>query len=451
MSETLKPGTILNNRYEIVSVLGKGGMSNVYLVQDKKLHSRWALKEMLDVFPDEDKTSILEQFRKEARILAGLKHPNLPRVFDYFEEKSRHYLVMEYIEGLSLKEIFEKNPKIDPKKIVRWSIQLLDVLDSLHAEGIIYRDLKPANVMVDRENQVYLVDFGIARLFSGGKIHDTIIIGTPGFASPEHHGRAETDGRSDIYSLGATMYYLLTRIDPGLTPFVFKNPSRVDSTIPEKLSAAILKATAVDPEERFQSASEMKEYLQNEVLPALEKTAPQQKSKTPTTPPSSPDTMYTTESFSVDPVKSYLYPAVISAGALSSFTLLLTGGVLNPMVIAFTTAAFFPTTYLLRRLKNYVEKSPRPFNIKLSSYHLEIIRSGRTTSIPYESVTELLMFQEKTRIGSKINKYRIATRSGNFEYDDRIARVKQLNDMLITRARLTLKGESGEYRRYAKE
>ena len=458
MKEILETGTILNDRYRVLNVLGKGGMSNVYLVEDQKLHSQWALKEMLDIYPDDEKEEILEQFRKEARILAGMKHSNLPRVFDSFEENNRHYLVMEYIEGLTLEDIFEKDPDISPRKILDWSIQLCDVLDYLHSQGIIYRDLKPGNVMVDKENRVYLVDFGIARLFSGGKIHDTIIIGTPGFASPEHHGRAETDGRSDIYSLGATLHFLLTRNDPQKIPFVFKKPSELNPKIPEKFSFAIIKAVALDPSERFQTVKEMKEFLVDKVKPVVsgefekaegwnrEESTPRKTSPLKRAARTVP---LDQKKFCSDPIKTMTPPITISGGAVFTATIIVTGGV-SLVPLLWSAAVIVPLSFLFRELMKYVNKSPAALTVNLDEDKINLVRGRININIPWEKVTGLLVFQEKSRIGTLVKRYKLFTEEGNFEYSGEMGNVEKLNDLIIQFAGLHLKGGSGDYKRYEK-
>lgn len=456
----LEKGTILNDRYKILGIIGKGGMSNVYLVEDQKLQSQWALKEMLDVFPTQEKGEILEQFKKEARILAGLKHPNLPRVFDYFEENKKHYLVMEYLEGLNLNEIFERNPEISPGKVLDWAIQLCDVLESLHREGIIYRDLKPGNVLVDKNNRVYLIDFGIARFFTGGKIHDTIIIGTPGFASPEHHGQAETDARSDIFSLGATLHFLLTRVDPMHIPFLFKNPSEILPDLPGEFSEAIMKAVRMDPSERFQSASEMKEFLEEKVKPTLEgksPTAPAKKSAVPVKDAISTDPdkkkkniIEGVQTFTVDPIKSLAPSTVLSGGIVFTAAVIVAGGIPALPVIALSTVAVVPVAYLFRSLYKYLFKTPERLTVTLDSKGITFIRDEINMEIPWKDIAGLLIFQEKSRLGNEITKYKLFTSRGNFEYDGEMRNIKKLNELIIKMAELDLAGRHGEYKRYEK-
>jgi len=449
----LEKGTILNDRYKILGILGQGGMSNVYLVEDQKLQSRWALKEMLDVFPTQEKGEILEQFKKEARILAGLKHPNLPRVFDYFEENNKHYLVMEYLEGLTLEEIFAKNPVISPEKVLDWGIQLCDVLDSLHREGIIYRDLKPGNVLVDRNNRVYLIDFGIARFFCGGKIHDTVIIGTPGFASPEHHGQAETDARSDIFSLGATLHYLLTRVDPMHIPFLFKNPSEILPDLPNEFSEAIMKAVSMDPSERFQSAGEMKEFLENKVKLAVEGKVSVPVVKTTVGSvgdKKKKNIIDSVQTFTVDPIKSLAPPTVLSGGIVFITAILITQGLPTLPMIALSSVAVIPVAYLFRSLYKYIFKTPEKLIVTLDSKGITFIRKEINMEILWKEITGLLIFQEKSRLGTGITKYKLFTSRGNFEYDGEMRNVKKLNELIIQMAELDLAGEHGEYKRYEK-
>jgi len=458
MTDTLELGKILNTRYKVIGVLGRGGMSNVYLVEDDKLHSRWALKEMLDIFPDEEKLEIIERFKKEARILAKMKHSNLPRVFDYFEESGRHYLVMEYIEGLTLEEVFEKNPQLSITKILDWSIQICDVLETLHGEGIIYRDLKPSNVMIDQNNRVYIIDFGIARLFSGNKIHDTVIIGTPGFASPEHHGTAETDFRSDIFSLGATMHYLLTRKDPGIIPFAFEEPAAINKDIPDSLSNVVMKALALKPKERFQSAGGMRELLlrisNKELKPGTGATLSLSAKTSGTTLSShgsdqpDPIEFRGIQIFLVDHIKSYIYPAAIS-GAMVFLTAWLLGG-FSPSLLPFAMGAWIPSAYIVRRAGEYIFRLPMMLKIRLSREGVQFSLQTRSVMVSWSDITGLLVFRERSRVGLLVTKYRISTKKGDFEYSGEMENINRLNDLFIVHAGLKLVGESGGYRRYSR-
>ncbi|MDQ7822506.1 MAG: serine/threonine-protein kinase [Candidatus Eremiobacteraeota bacterium] len=268
MTSPLDAGALLQERYEVVSTLGQGGMASVYRVKDRRLEgTTWALKEMNCYFTDrEDLERAVEQFRFEASLLTRLSHANLPRVADFFEEKGRYYLVMELIEGDTLDEAIGKSPGfLDLEKVKGWVFALCDCLHYLHSQNppIIFRDLKPGNIIVTAGGHLKLIDFGIARLFTQGKQKDTLILGTPGFAPPEQYGRGQTDMRSDIYSLGATIYYLVTKDDPSMTPLSFRMPSSINHALPPLWDSVVLKALSLDPEKRFQSTLDLRKALQS--------------------------------------------------------------------------------------------------------------------------------------------------------------------------------------------
>lgn len=263
MSEALSTGTVLSDRYEIKRILGQGGMGAVYLASDRRLQVKlWAIKEMIINAHDTGESLEIEKlFTDEAHILAALDHPNLPRVSDFFSEGNRKYLVMEYIEGDTLeKHVISSNDFLPVEKIIDYSLQIADVLDYLHGRKpnpIIFRDLKPANIMLTDSDRIKLIDFGIARLFVSGKDKDTIILGTPGYAPPEQYGKSQTDERSDIFSFGATLYFLMTREDPGKSPFHFPPLRKFNPKIPQELETIVLKAVSIAPESRFTSMKEI--------------------------------------------------------------------------------------------------------------------------------------------------------------------------------------------------
>ena len=274
----LSPGTILQGRYNIQGTLGRGGMGAVYLAQDMRLGNRpVAVKEMI---PDPSASPVEQaqaqrQFQQEASMLASLDHPNVPRVSDHFTERGKHYLVMDYVDGDTLEEIMSRTPGFLPEsQVLNWGSQLCDVLTYLHSRQppVIFRDLKPVNVMVDSSGTVKLIDFGIARVFKPGKTTDTLKMGTMGYAPPEQYaGKGQTDVRSDIYSLGATLHHLLTRRDPTqYPPFTFNTapPRSLNSAVSPHVEAAILKALAHDHTQRFQTAAEMKRALSGKMPPS---------------------------------------------------------------------------------------------------------------------------------------------------------------------------------------
>jgi serine/threonine protein kinase len=204
------------------------------------------------------------QFKQEAAILAALDHPNLPRITDFFVDSNKEYLVMDFIEGSTLEDLIKNSDKpLDPEFCLEMTAQLIDVLEYLHRQDppVIFRDLKPANIMLTPDNRVKLIDFGIARIFASGKPKDTVIMGTPGYASPEQYGTSQSTVRSDIYGLGATLYYALTKSDPADNPFRFEEVSGLNPNVPQRLSNAVLKCVQMNPEDRFSGVGELRDYL----------------------------------------------------------------------------------------------------------------------------------------------------------------------------------------------
>ncbi|MGV8122294.1 MAG: serine/threonine protein kinase [Candidatus Xenobiia bacterium LiM19] len=257
----LTAGKTLNKRYTIESTLAQGGMSVLYLASDSHLPGRWVVKEMIDVFPnEEDRLAILDHFQKEVTILSMLNHQGLPKIIDYFESEGKRYLIEEFIQGITLHEqvterIYTEEQAIDA------GIRLLSILEYLHDNGIIYRDLKPQNILACPDGNYRIIDFGIARLYSIGKRRDTVLMGTPGFAAPEHYGNRQTDERSDIYSLGATLHHMVTGREPSLSPFCFEAPYILNSSVSRWFSDIVMTALEARPEDRFESAGEMREIL----------------------------------------------------------------------------------------------------------------------------------------------------------------------------------------------
>jgi len=263
----LSPKTMLANRYLIVQKIGQGGMGAVYQATDTRLgHKVVAVKEMSDAAITDplEKQQVRQAFEREAQMLATLNHPNLPRVTDHFSEGGKQYLVMDFIEGRTLEEILNQTPGfLDEKQALDWGVQLCEVLDYLHSQQppVIFRDLKPTNIMLHRDGKVKLIDFGIARLFKPGKTADTVSFGTAGYAPPEQYGKGQTDARSDIYALGATLHHLLTGRDPAQTPFHFLPVRSLNSSVSEAVDQTILRAVEQDPNQRWQTARQMHSAL----------------------------------------------------------------------------------------------------------------------------------------------------------------------------------------------
>lgn len=223
----LQPNEVLRQRYRIMNLVGKGGFGAVYKAADLQLGDRTvAVKEMSqsNLKPNEIVEAV-NSFKREALMLAGLMHQNLPRIYDHFSEGGRWYLVMDFIEGDTLEEYLNNTAgNLFPlEEVLEIGIQLCSVLDYLHTRQppIIFRDLKPSNSMLTPDHHLYLIDFGIARHFKLGQVKDTVAFGSPGYAAPEQYGKAQTTPRSDIYSLGATLHQLLSGNDPSQTPFQF--------------------------------------------------------------------------------------------------------------------------------------------------------------------------------------------------------------------------------------
>lgn len=265
----LQAGARLSNRYLIQGVIGVGGMGAVYRARD--LHfpnvvKVVAVKEMVNQARDPlVRETIVKNFEREANLLATLSHPAIPRIHDYFTQNERSYLILEYIHGKDLETILsESQDFFSPDQVTGWGIEMCDVLQYLHdhqPEPVIFRDIKPSNIMVNQHNHIVLIDFGIAKRFQSGE--KGTMIGTEGYSPPEQY-RGEANVLADIYALGATLHHLLSRRDPRLeAPFSFgERPLReINPAVSIELEAVINTALQYNPEDRFQSAAEMKEAL----------------------------------------------------------------------------------------------------------------------------------------------------------------------------------------------
>ncbi len=267
MREHLIEGTCINERYMVIRLLGEGGMGAVYLCNDLEMEGKvWALKEMsLRYAPAFMHEQALAQFKREVQLLATLNHPNLPSISHFFQFQEKYYLVMEYVEGKNLAEVMiERTEGIREFEVQSWSVQLCTVLEYLHQQNIVYRDLKPSNIMLTSHGQVKLIDFGIARFCDPCKSTDTFKMGSVGFSPPEQYrGKGTTDARSDIYSLGATLHFLLTGRDPQEeAPFSFPPPRTLNPSLSPKIDRVIVKALEYKKDNRFASAGEMRDALE---------------------------------------------------------------------------------------------------------------------------------------------------------------------------------------------
>ncbi|HXF86622.1 MAG TPA: serine/threonine-protein kinase [Anaerolineales bacterium] len=265
----LQAGVTLANRYAIQEVVGLGGMGAVYRARDlhfPNVTKLVAVKEMINTAPDPlVRETIVQNFEREANLLATLNHPAIPRIFDYFTLDNRSYLVLEFIHGKDLEAIInETNGFLPEAQVLTWAIELCDVLDYLHKhkpDPIIFRDMKPSNVMINSNGEVKLIDFGIAKVFQAG-IKGTMI-GTEGYSPPEQY-RGEATPMADIYALGATLHHALTRRDPRLEPpfsFAERPIRRINPAVSPELEVIVNRALEYEPANRFQSAEEMRAAL----------------------------------------------------------------------------------------------------------------------------------------------------------------------------------------------
>jgi len=261
----LNPGDILQGKYRIIKALGGNGMGRVYQAEHTMLKTTVAIKELIDQFstPQERQAGI-DLFLKEAQRLAALDHPMVVKVSDFFIERNNYYLVMEYVEGQTLESILNTSSGGLPEAlVVDWAINICNVLEYLHtlSPPVIFRDLKPSNIMLTQMGRLKLIDFGIAREFKAGATKDTKPLGTPGYAPPEQHGTGQTDARSDIYSLGATLHQLLTKRDPADSLFMFPTLRSIKPTVSETMENIVAKCLQRDQAQRYQTIAEVRDAL----------------------------------------------------------------------------------------------------------------------------------------------------------------------------------------------
>lgn len=262
----LEVGSLLDGKYKILNEIGHGGMSVVYLALNERANKTWAVKEVRKDGGN-DTTVVSQGLVAETEMLKKLNHPNLPSIIDVIDKDDSFIIVMDYIEGNSLQHLLEVEGPQHPEKVIEWAKQLCDVLGYLHSRRppIIYRDMKPANVMLRPNGEVTLIDFGTAREYKDTRNEDTTWLGTRGYAAPEQFGgRGQTDGRTDIYNLGATMYHLVTGYSPADTNFEILP---IGDFLPHMkgsgLEKIINKCCRPNPAERYQNCAELMFALEN--------------------------------------------------------------------------------------------------------------------------------------------------------------------------------------------
>ena len=260
----LRPGDILENKYEIIKFIGKGGMSKVWLAKDtnEKLNRLWAVKEISKTTEAYKHTVDEEKALHEIEIMKDLDHPALPRIVDVIDGNTSICVVMDYIQGPTLQNVLDMYGTQDEKAVVSWMLDVCDILTYLHSRKppIIYRDIKPSNLMLNSDGHIKIIDFGIAREYRGGD--DTMPLGSEGYASPEHF-TARTDVRSDVYTVGSTAYALLTGKTQKNPPYYIQPIRKIDPSLSQGLEKVILKATDKDPDNRYQSAAELANALES--------------------------------------------------------------------------------------------------------------------------------------------------------------------------------------------
>lgn len=259
-------GEIIDGKYEVLREVGRGGMSVVYLAMDKRLNKQWAIKEFRKDKDDVSKQVALKALLDEANLMKKLDHPTLPRIVDIIDNHQTVYVIMDYIEGESLNKVLDAYGAQPQEAVIEWAKQLSEVLDYLHTQNppVIYRDMKPANIMLKPDGTVRLIDFGIAREYKEGKDGDTEAIGTRGYAAPEQFGgKGQTDARTDIYSLGVTLYHLVTGKNPAEPPYEIYPIRHWDPSFSSGLEWLIQKCTQLNPSDRYQSCAEVSYVLEN--------------------------------------------------------------------------------------------------------------------------------------------------------------------------------------------
>lgn len=251
---------IIDSKYEILKLLNTGGMNSaIYLALDKKLNRQWAIKKVRK--SSSQTTSML---MAEASIMKNLDHPMLPRIVGIEEDSKFFYIIMDFVQGENLKTVVASSGPQAQDTVVSWGVKLCDVLTYLHGKGIVYRDMKPANIMLSPDGNIKLIDFGIAREYKENASEDTTALGTEGYAAPEQYeGKGQTDARTDVYGMGITLFQLLTGVNPSsyqenIFSIRLQNPN-----LSSGLDKIILKCTNKDPKKRYQSTEELKKALLN--------------------------------------------------------------------------------------------------------------------------------------------------------------------------------------------
>ena len=259
-------GTVIDGKYEILKQIGKGGMSTVYLAMDKRLNKQWAVKEISRKGVDKNNEEVVNEVPADAEMMKSLDHPAIPTIVDIIDDKSNDYIYvgMDYIEGESLDKVIKEYGALPQDEVIDWAKQICDALDYLHSQKppIIYRDMKPANIMLKPEGNIKIIDFGIAREYKDKTVADTEVLGTRGYA-PDEQYKGHTVIQSDIYAFGMTLHHLLTGVDPRPADYIYAPIRQWNPELSAGLERIIDKCTATRIEDRYQNCNELMYALEH--------------------------------------------------------------------------------------------------------------------------------------------------------------------------------------------
>lgn len=257
--------SVFSGKYEVLKEIGRGGMSVVYLAMDKNLNKQWAIKQITKKAEDKEGDIYVQTLVTEANLMKRFDHPAIPRIVDIVENDEAIFVVMDYVEGESLDKVLKSFGPQPQDAVLDWTKQLADALNYLHKQKppIIYRDMKPSNVMLKPEGTVKLIDFGTAREYKGSSVPDTVVLGTKGYAAPEQYGKRATDERTDIHCLGMTMHHLLTGQNPNSVDYEYHPVRYWNPNIHEGVERIIEKCVRPDPKDRYQNCTELLYALEN--------------------------------------------------------------------------------------------------------------------------------------------------------------------------------------------
>jgi len=274
-----QPDTVINNKYNVIKLLGKGAMGHVYLVKRISDSKEVVLKELMFSSDNIGKDEARELFCREAEIMKNFEHPCLPKMYEVFTWNGYDFIAMEYVKGDTLEELIDDTDKpFSENRAIGWIMDIAEGLDYLHnsfKNPIVYRDIKPSNIIITAQNKARLIDFGIARYYNPDKDTDTLRLGSPGYAAPEQYrGRGQSSPQSDIFGLGVVLYQLLTKYDPTVTPFKLPPMKSQNPLVSDELEKIVMKAMDVKPLKRYISAMELKEVLEKYLIEQNRKKSP---------------------------------------------------------------------------------------------------------------------------------------------------------------------------------